>query len=220
MGNKTIDLNASVGRLVAAIETQLPAPLKERPSGWPDQIEAALIDAVLSIRAKYGSETSGVRAAVRRYKDEVQDEKPNNLRRLAEFDADQLAQILGNRQIISGSSKASRIIQAATNLALIAVHTSDDLDASDKEHKLAYVSVHGLSWVTWEYFTMLLGRPGVKADTWIVRFVSQSLGRTVAPTEARSMLVAAADVLNVDATQLDHAIWDHVRRRPSLKRED
>lgn len=214
MGIKTISLDNSVGKLVAAIEAQLPAPLKARPFGWPDQIESALIDAILSIRAKYGSETTGVRAAVRRYKNEIGDEKPNDLRRLAKFDAGVLEQILGNRQVISGSTKASCIIQAAANLAQLGVHTSDDLDAGNAGHKHAYVSVHGLGWVTWEYFTMLLGLPGIKADTWIVRFVGNSLGRGVSPTEARSLLIASADVLSVDAAQLDHAIWDHARRNP------
>ncbi|GLB68968.1 heme peroxidase [Arthrobacter mangrovi] len=214
-----MSLDNSIARLVAAIETQLPTPLMDRPTGWPGQIESALIDAVLSIRANYGSPTTGVRAAVRRYKDDVQDDKPNDLRRLAEFDPDKLAQVLGNRQVISGSLKAKCIIQAAANLARIGVQNSDDLDARDKEHKLAYVSVHGLGWVTWEYFTMLLGLPGIKADTWIVRFVSQALARTVTPAEARSLLVASAEVLRIDATQLDHAIWDHVRRRASSTRE-
>jgi hypothetical protein len=39
--------------------------------------------------------------------------------------------------------------------------------------------LRGLGPVTWDYFLMLLGTPGVKADTWIVRFAADALGRHV-----------------------------------------
>lgn len=69
--------------------------------------------------------------------------------------------------------------------------------------------------MTWEYFGMLLGKPGVKADTWICRFVERAVGRDVSPREAKSLVMAAAGRLNADATHLDHAIWAYERQRSS-----
>ena len=40
------------------------------PGGWPGEIEAALIDAVFSIRARYGTGENGVRGVVKRWRDE------------------------------------------------------------------------------------------------------------------------------------------------------
>lgn len=41
------------------------------PDGWPGNVELSLIDAVLSIRARYGvSADTGVRGAIKRYKRE------------------------------------------------------------------------------------------------------------------------------------------------------
>ena len=51
-----------VDQLLEAVAARLPATWPQRGGGWPYEIEAALIDAVLSIRNRYGkSPTSGVR---------------------------------------------------------------------------------------------------------------------------------------------------------------
>jgi hypothetical protein len=65
----------------------------------------------------------------------------------------------------------------------------------------------------WVYLLMLLGHSGVKADTWIVRFVEDALGRRSSPKEAEALINAAAADLAVDATALDHAIWRHMSTR-------
>lgn len=57
---------------------------------------------------------------------------------------------------------------------------------------------------------MLLGHPGVKADTWIRRFVADAIGRGSEASEAGSLVKAAAAALGVDPTALDHAIWRHM----------
>ncbi len=67
--------------------------------------------------------------------------------------------------------------------------------------------------MTWEYLLMLLGQPGVKADRWITRFVAQDLGCTVSSNEAGMLLKSAARELEVSPTNLDYAIWRHMRRR-------
>lgn len=66
--------------------------------------------------------------------------------------------------------------------------------------------------MTFRYFLMLLGRPGITADTWIRRFVSEAVGRRVGDGEAERLLTEAAHERNVDATLLDHAVWRSVRR--------
>lgn len=196
-----------VQQLVDVITAELPRDTwTPWPGGWPDQIEAALIDAVLSIGAKYGSESNGVRGAVARYRREVGSDRPNNLAILAGQDAAKLQSVL-NDQKVSGRTKASAIVEAATNLLAVGVKSAADLDPHNPEQKEAYTSVHGLGWVTWEYFGMLLGKPGIKADRWIVRFVNRALDREVTAREAKSLLVEAAKGLDSTATELDHAIW-------------
>lgn len=212
--------DAALNRLVHAVIVDLPQPFLEWPGGWPDQIEAALIDAVLSIRAKYGQPHNGVRGAVAQYRG-AQEGPLNSLQRLAGYEDAELQALLGIKQETSGRSKASAIIEAARALGAQGVEQAADLDVS--KHKKAYVSVHGLGPVTWEYFTMLMGKPGVKADRWIIRWVSDAVGRSddqLSSAETRALLVEAHEQLKVsmgDATpsltQLDHAIWSHARRR-------
>lgn len=209
----------AVDRLLHAINNELPQPFIEWPGGWPNEIEAALIDAVLSIRAQYGQRHNGVRGAIGRYRKKHQSPL-DSLSRLATYEDEGLQTVLGVRQRTSGRSKTGTIIEAAQALKDLGVEQASQVDPV--LHKGAYVSVHGLGWVTWEYFTMLLGKPGVKADTWIVRWVSHALGRTadhVSSHEARELLhethsrtetTAGEDTPSL--TQLDHAIWSHARR--------
>lgn len=209
----------AVDRLLHAINNELPRPFIEWPGGWPHEIEAALIDAVLSIRARYGQSHNGVRGSIGRYRKEHQDPL-DSLGRLATYEEEDLQAVLGVKQRTSGRSKAGAIIEAAQALKDLGVEQASQVDPV--LHKGAYVSVHGLGWVTWEYFTMLLGKPGVKADTWIVRWVSHALGRTddhVSSHEARELLHEAHNQMEATGkfetpslTQLDHAIWSHARR--------
>ena len=209
-----------VERLKKAITDTLPEPWAEWPGGWPDEVEAALIDAVLSIRANYGSSSStGVRGAVRRYRDEVGGGPLNDLARLAAYSPAQLESVLKNQQKTSGVSKAQAITEAAN--ALIAAGVTKAEHVSPEDHRSAYTRVQGLGKVTWEYFTMLLGHPGIKADTWITRWVSDAVGadRQLTSAHANELLKQAATELGIDAggaerpnlTQLDHAIWKVAR---------
>ncbi|QFG69243.1 hypothetical protein [Ornithinimicrobium pratense] len=198
-----------VDKVVAAVE-HIPKPWNKFPGGYPDQIEAALIDAVFSIRSKYGSETTGVRAVVRRYCDAIGDPKPDQLDRLASMDTGRLTRVLQNAQAVSGRSKAEAVQEAARNLVEAGVHRAADLDPA--RHRPAYTRVHGLGKVTWAYFCMLLGHQGVKADTWVMRWVAQALGEdSINSARANALVQGAAQKLKVDATQLDHAIWAHAR---------
>ncbi|WP_458116560.1 hypothetical protein [Arthrobacter sp. D2-10] len=200
-------------RLLDQLTAELPREeWKSWAGGRKGQIEAALTDAVLSIQANYGSEENGVRAAVRRYSDHVGESKPDDLARLSKV-AEPDLQIVLNNQRISGRTKASAIAEAAHNLVHVGVRHADQLDPKDSIHKRAYTSVHGLGHVTWEYFGMLLGKPGVKADTWIQRFVGRALGRKTGAEETRRVVIAASEKLKVNPIELDHAIWAYERRR-------
>jgi hypothetical protein len=64
-------------------------------------------------------------------------------------------------------------------------------------------------------FTMLLGHPGVKADTMINRFVSDAIGVNAVDAErAHAAVTGAAQILDVQARDLDHAIWRYQSGRP------
>lgn len=202
-----------VDKVVAAAE-QIPKPWKQYPGGYQDQVEAALIDAVFSIRSKYGSENTGVRAVVGRYRDAIGDPKPDQLDRLASMTPEDLTRVLQNAQTVSGRPKAEALQEAARNLVEAGVKRAADLDPSI--HRAAYTRVHGLGKVTWEYFCMLLGHQGVKADTWVTRWVAQALEvESVDAARAGNLVRAAAQQLGVGTTELDHAIWAHARSRGS-----
>lgn len=65
------------------------------------------------------------------------------------------------------------------------------------------------SGLTWHYFLMLNGLPGVKADRMIRRFVTRALDlpRTISAVEASQLVEAAASEIGVGYSTLDHAIW-------------
>jgi hypothetical protein len=69
------------------------------------------------------------------------------------------------------------------------------------------------SGLTWRFFLMNSGMPGIKADRMITRWTSRALGRSVTPREAERILTGAAERLGVDTRRLDHAVWDNERRR-------
>lgn len=201
--------SADVEALVVHIDAVLGKKWAAWPGGWPNEIEAALIDAVLSMRSHYGSSTTGVRGAIGRYR-APRTSSLDDLYRLANADPEQLARVLG-RQKTSGRLKTEAIVTAAKRLQAVGVRRAVDLDGSSAVHRNAYVGVRGLGPVTWTYFTMLLGRPGVKADIWIGRFVKAAVGRAVSTSETELLATAAADVFRVSPTVLDHAIWSAAR---------
>lgn len=207
-----------ITKLVAYIEAEIPKPWTAWPGGRPGEAEAALIDAVLSIRSSYGQaaderrEATGVPRRVDLYRADnagVLDD----LERLAQADPQTLAKLLDNRQKTGQRTKASAMVEAAGNLVGIGVLRAEHVNAEDVDQSQAWTSVQGLGPVTWKYFAMLLGAPGVKADTWIIRFVSDAVGRSVNAKTAERLVKAAADRLETSPTELDHAIWAHARKK-------
>jgi hypothetical protein len=181
--------------------------------GWPNQVELALIDAVLSIRANYGNSAStGVRAAVGRYRDDRGDGAPaNDLRILAAKAPVELVTILHNRQKSSGKPKADLIVEVAKRLVDVGVITASDVEPRVESQRQAWCGVHGLGPVTWAYFGMLVGQPGVKVDRMIHRFVAGVFNRELSESEATDLVTAVAVRMKVMSPELDHAIWRYQR---------
>jgi hypothetical protein len=185
------------------------------PGGWPSEIEAALIDAIFSIRARYGnrSKRTGVYGAVARWREH---RKPpaDDLRILAATPEPQLRDITNSGRL-AGRTKAQVVLDAAKALVEVGVVHSVHLKNREDEARKAYLSVKGCGPVTWAYFRMLLGHDDVKADTWVTRFVQDKLPGVTTHTEVSRLVHRVASRLEVDARQLDHAIWRYRRRRPS-----
>lgn len=208
--------DSAVGAVVRAASALDEAEFAAYGGGWPDEVGTALVDAVYSIRARYhstepGSGVYGCVVELRRLHPEV----ANDLRALVELGSDRLAEIMGRGKTAS-RRKSECVIEAAEALLALdpPVCTATDLLAADPaDVKRAYTGVHGLGWVTCEYFQMLLGVFGVKADTMIVRFVNAALASADLPSvtaeEARRLVIDAhgVDSRGATLTQYEHALW-------------
>jgi hypothetical protein len=190
------------------------------PEGWPGSVELALIDTVLSIRARYGvTADSGVRGAIKRYKVESERTSWNDLTALAGVDVEWLQVTLANRQKTGGVPKAEAIVSAAGRLAQAGAIGAKDVDRDSSEQRAAYCGTRaaycgtrGLGPVTWEYFLMLVGHAGVKADTLMSRFVAEALGRRPDSNEVARLVTETAERLGMPAADLDHTIWRYMSR--------
>ena len=203
---ETEELDRLVGRVEA---TGL--EMRAVPDGWPGNVELSLIDAVLSIRARYGvSADTGVRGAIKRYKTESGRTKWDDLGALAKVDAAWLEGVLENRQKTGGAPKAEAIISAAGRLAQVGLVTSKDVDRNSAEQRKAYCGTRGLGPVTWQYFLILVGHDGVKPDTLVTRFVETAIGRKPDARAVTGLVTDAAKRLGVPAAALDHSIWRHM----------
>jgi hypothetical protein len=182
------------------------------PGGWPGEIEAALIDAVFSVRARYGDRAreTGVYGAVmrwRRHRGFPADDL-NVLRDTAPVD---LAEQLENRGKLARHLKAEVVVDAADRMVRAGVRSSADFAAHQPEARTAYLETPGCGPVTWAYLRMLLGVDDVKADTWVMRFVRDAVPGVQSPDRAAALVKAVAADLSVEAHTLDHAIWRYQR---------
>jgi hypothetical protein len=132
---------------------------------------------------------------------------------------------MGNRQRTStrgGILKGEAVLLEARMLVEEGIRQPGDLPAED-EDRLAHLSARWAevpgqrSLVSWHAFLMGLGRPEVKPDRMVRRFVADALGRpgeaAVGADEARLLVRRAAERLGQDARVLDFAIWSHQRAR-------
>lgn len=207
---------AAVAKAVRVIEEEHFAAW---PGGWPEQIGIALIDAVYSIRANYHAKdpAKGVLNRAHTFR-EAHPNAANDLELIRSLGEKRIRDVMGNGKS-SGRYKSACVVEAADNLLSLdpPVGSAAQLTALDPTHKHAYTSVHGLGWVTYEYFTMLLGQPGIKTDTMIRRFVDTALTQqglsTVDAHIARQLVetVHASERPHIGLHEFDHAIWLHQR---------
>lgn len=192
--------------------------------GWPGDIESALVDAVFSARAVYATKNGkGVAARVEAWQgerlrtsydltaltSEIANEEPNLW-----------AERFGNSQhsprrpsnAPGGPTKAAAVLEAAKALSAIGVSSAEDItDATVVNVKQEMIRIPGIGFATTNYFLMLMGRPGVKPDTMIHRFLATACGHKFSNRDAEEAVTTVADKLGVPAHLLDHAIWLYER---------
>lgn len=201
-----------VAAVVEAVRATNAGSWDAAPAGWPGEVEAALIDAVMSIRATYGGPGSGVRAAVARWREHRGGGLVDDLTVLGSMDPDTLADVLRNRQRLSGNTlKAAGIVEASTRLLAAGVHGAGDLSAESRAQREAVTGVVGLGPITWGYLTLLLEAADEPADPRITSFVGACVGRQVAPGEAHDLLATVAAELGTSPVAITHALWRQVR---------
>lgn len=196
------------------------------PTGYP-AVACAVLDAIYST----GNHYTGVTRLVARYQalreeqgaDGRHDGPAELVALIQELGgAEAFAQATNNRWRTSSRKSAPRKAEAALGAAkILADHellTRDEIAAefSDRETRESHEVVqawHRLpgqsTGLTWNYFLMLMGLPGVKSDRMVRRFVTRALGnaRLVGAKEASRLVEESADALGVSYTVLDHAIW-------------
>lgn len=136
------------------------------------------------------------------------------------YNDEELAEAVGRYRTstTNGDLKTTVVKEAAKLLSERGIETAGDFNAylenQENDLKEAWTKLKGQgSGVSWSYVQMLAGRPGVKPDRMIQRFVQRCLGpdKESYCDGASDLIHQAADVLGVDPTRLDHAIWSWER---------
>ena len=144
------------------------------------------------------------------------------LNRAGTLHGEALADLLfaGSRSRNAGRLKADVCVEAAGRMQAMSVTRIPDLRerADDAEVRYAWTGVHGLGWVTWQYFCSLVGTDHLNPDVMLMRFAAQALGRCVSPAETDALQSRAFDELERDhpgltKRTLDHTIWRFERDR-------
>ncbi|MDI9900192.1 hypothetical protein QM716_10010 [Rhodococcus sp. IEGM 1409] len=193
--------------------------------GWPRESEAALLDAIFSSRAAYGTPKTGVRAVVDRWRTHrsvAAGEHLDSLSALAAFtDRGELATILGNRQRVPGnySTKAEGVARAAKALVEAGCRSSADVEDTESLRS-AVVSVPGLGPRTFETLVFLSGKLTATSIDLLARFATEASNseELLSSTGAAELLVAVSDAMGIDIQTLTHAAWRYQRTAEQPRR--
>jgi hypothetical protein len=208
---------------------ELGDPVDWKPAPEYRSMALSVLDAIWSIGVRYG----GVLNVIARYSAarveqgaDPQVDTPSDL--VAFIDgcgsAEEFAASVANRQRTSSTNgilKADAVRQAATLLVTQNVETPAVLRSLDSVARQRleerWRGIRGqASGLSWDYFVMLNGMSGVKADRMIRRFVAEALDlreSDVPPARARTLVVAASDELGIDARVTDFAVWEAMSAR-------
>ncbi|WP_430333296.1 hypothetical protein [Rhodococcus sp. ACT016] len=207
-----------VRALLTFVDDVLPPDRSHWPAGWHGEAEAALLDAVFSARATYGTPTSGVRRVIGNWR-EHRAASLDDLAALAAFTGtpEGLAEILGNRQRVPGNytTKAEAAALAAAALVEAGIGGSGRIGDGRAAWE-AIAAVPGLGATTWETFMLRLGLIGPSALDAVRQFAAEALrADESSSTEARALelLGAAAESADIDPAALLGAIWRYHRTR-------
>ena len=178
--------DTDVARAVEFIAAELPREAWPHwNQGWPRESEAALLDAIFSSRADYGTPKTGVRAVVDRWRTHrsvAADDRLDSLPALAAFTdrGDELATILGNRQRVPGNyfTKAEGAARAAKALVESGCRSSADVEDTESLRS-AVVSVPGLGPRTFETLVFLSGKLSATSIDLLARFATEASSSSV-----------------------------------------
>lgn len=206
------------------------------PDGY-QSVALAILDAIYSTGNRY----TGVTNLVNRYRElraaEGADPAFDTASDLIEAiyrwgGVDEFVELTKNRWRTSSQQhapyKAYAALEAAKVLAHHSIETVMDATQRVKSRESRERSTISKQWMaitgqksglTWNYFLMLVGIPGVKADRMVIRFVTAALERqkNLSPKEASRLIEEVADVLGINYSHLDHAIWRYQSGRPYLR---
>jgi hypothetical protein len=235
-------------RLVGYIRSVIGTTIDPHPGGWPGQSELALIDAVFSSRAVYGVAAKNGRPAtgVHRVLDHWRSLRTgsplDDLAALIQsIDGTGLESLIEvSRQLVPGGgperlSKWAAVRSVADDLVQAGYRGSGQIVEAArgdraKELKSTFTKTKGVAGVTFDYFLVLLGVPGVKADTMIRAFVDEALHEDVSlgggdetrvtASKAGHLVRDAAQRLGLNESDVDHAVWLHQRAAREAHRRD
>jgi hypothetical protein len=219
------DVDAVVERIIADVAAAPDGFVT--PPGYA-HLSLSLIDAVYSIRSRYSAVKrviAGYAAATGTASEPLSARSNPGFREqgldclldnAGTLRGEALTEALfaGSRSRTGGRLKADVCIDAARRLQATSVNSIPDLTdrADDPGVRQAWTSVHGLGWITWQYFCSLAGIDHLKPDVMLMRFVSDTLGRNVSPAETDVLLSRALSELlserpGLTKRALDHTIW-------------
>ena len=197
-----------------------PVDTWKAPSGYPDSLALCIIDSVFSLRVKYTAVEHVVAAyrAARAAQGGAADTDgtPELVEAIATAGGPESASVtlFNNRGLAPGTKalKSTAVANGAASLLgagiLTASQFKDAIATSDASRlRGTWLGVAGLGPASWNYLAMLTGADDVKADTWIIRYVSRVVGERTTPQRAAGAVKDAARALHVPATLLDHRIW-------------
>ena len=189
------------------IVATLPEQWATTPTGWPGQIELALLHAVLLTRGTHGGADTDVLTGVACYRNHRGGDTADDLQVLASTPPDILATVTGNQQLTVHVPKTAVTVHAAAALLRAGVRHARDVDPELRAHRAAYCGVHGLGPLSWQNLLTLLGHPAANADRVVGRFLNDALGQPLSGSSQQHLIAQAAQHLGVPPATLTHAIW-------------